>query len=60
MSLNRGHIKVRDYDGLKGLACTCRTEPTLNKVWSNKELKGIGDLPSVLAQLAEKARLRRR
>ncbi len=60
VSLNRGHIKVRDYDGLKGLACSCHTEPTLNKVWSEQELKGIGNLPSVIAQLAEKARLRRR
>jgi len=57
--LNRGHIKVLDYELLKGLACNCHTEPTLNKVWGQKELEGIGDVPSVLQKIAAQARARR-
>lgn len=60
VSLNRGHIKVLDYAVLKGLACACQTEPTLNKLWSDKELKGISDVPSVLAQMAKQTKSRRR
>ena len=60
VSLNRGHIKVLDYDLLKGLACHCHTEPTLNKDWNDKELKGLGDLPSVLENIAVQARTKRR
>ena len=60
VSLNRGHVKVIDYELLKQLACNCHSEPTLNKAWSQKELQGIGDVPSVLQQNAAQARAKRR
>lgn len=57
--LNRGHIKVLNHELLKGLACNGHTEPTLNKVWGQKELEGIGDVPSVLQQIGAQAHARR-
>ena len=60
VSLNRGHVRVLNYELLKSLACNCHTEPTLNKDWSEKELKGLGDLPSVLENIAVQARTKRR
>jgi CRP-like cAMP-binding protein len=51
VSLNRGHIKVKDYQLLKNLACDCNSEPTLNKIWGDQELSNIKDLPSKLKSI---------
>jgi CRP-like cAMP-binding protein len=56
ISLNRGHIQVKDYDLLSKHACACDNDPTFNKVWTEHDLIKIHDLPSKLKKFASLAR----